>query len=50
MVNLEATTQKMLEATRVLDFPAFQYIDPMKIKEALGEEYQKAADREICLR
>jgi hypothetical protein len=28
LVNLEATTQRMLEATRVIDYPAFQYIDP----------------------
>jgi hypothetical protein len=28
LVNLEATTKKMLEVGRTLDRPAYQYIDP----------------------
>ncbi len=46
LVNEEATTKKMLESERVLDSPAFQYIDPSAIDEEVEIELQQAANRE----
>ncbi len=47
---MEATTNKMLEADRALDRPAFQYIDPQSIDEEVQKESQTAANRERSLR
>ena len=47
---MEATTKKMLEADRILDQPAFRYMDPLAIDEEAQKEIQQAANREVSLR